>query len=67
VTLPFVGPQSAYTNLTGHPSLVTRCGFLNDRPKTIEFVGQPFQEEQLLQFGHAFERVTNAQDKWPRV
>jgi Asp-tRNA(Asn)/Glu-tRNA(Gln) amidotransferase A subunit family amidase len=67
VTLPFVGPQSAYTNLIGHPSLVTRCGFLNDRPKSIEFIGQPFREEQLLQFGHAFESITNAQDKWPRV
>jgi Asp-tRNA(Asn)/Glu-tRNA(Gln) amidotransferase A subunit family amidase len=67
VTLPFVGPQSSYTNLAGHPSLVTRCAFLNDRPKSIEFIGQPFREQQLLQFGHAFERVAKAQDKWPRL
>jgi Asp-tRNA(Asn)/Glu-tRNA(Gln) amidotransferase A subunit family amidase len=67
VTLPFVGPQSAYTNLTGHPSLVTRCGFLNDRPKSVEFIGQPFREGQLLQFGRVFERSTNAQDRWPRL
>lgn len=67
VTLPFVGPQSAYTNLTGHPSLVTRCGFLNDQPKSIEFVGQPFREEQLLQFGRAFERATNMQNRWPHL
>jgi Asp-tRNA(Asn)/Glu-tRNA(Gln) amidotransferase A subunit family amidase len=68
VTLPFVGPQSAYTNLTGHPSLVTRCGFLNERrPKSIEFVGQLFREDQLLQFGHAFERATNAHGQWPRL
>jgi Asp-tRNA(Asn)/Glu-tRNA(Gln) amidotransferase A subunit family amidase len=66
VTLPFVGPQSAYTNLTGHPSLVTRCGFLS-RPKSIEFIGQLFREAQLLQFSQAFERVTNARDKWPRL
>jgi Asp-tRNA(Asn)/Glu-tRNA(Gln) amidotransferase A subunit family amidase len=67
VTLPFVGPQSAYTNLTGHPSLVARCGFHNDRPKMIEFIGQPFREEQLLQFGHALERAMNVRDKWPRL
>jgi Asp-tRNA(Asn)/Glu-tRNA(Gln) amidotransferase A subunit family amidase len=67
VTLPFVGAQSAYTNLTGHPSLVTRCGFLKSRPKSIEFIGQPFREDQLLQFGHAFERASKAQDKWPRL
>jgi Asp-tRNA(Asn)/Glu-tRNA(Gln) amidotransferase A subunit family amidase len=67
VTLPFVGPQSAYTNLTGHPSLVTRCGFLNDRPKSIEFIGQPFREAQLLAFGHAFERAANVHSRWPHL
>ena len=67
VTLPFVGPQSAYTNLTGHPSLVTRCGFVDDRPKMIEFIGHLYREDQLLALCHAFERATDAHDRWPRV
>jgi Asp-tRNA(Asn)/Glu-tRNA(Gln) amidotransferase A subunit family amidase len=67
VTPPFVGPQSAYTNLTGHPSLVTRCGFVGDRPRSIEFIGRLFREDQLLQFAHAFELATAAQTRWPRL
>jgi Asp-tRNA(Asn)/Glu-tRNA(Gln) amidotransferase A subunit family amidase len=67
VTIPFVGPQSAYTNLTGHPSVVTRCGFVNERPKMIEFIGQLYRDHQLLQLAHAFERATNVSDRWPRL
>jgi hypothetical protein len=39
VTVPFRGPTLAFTNLTGHPSLVTRCGTKDGRPKMIEFIG----------------------------
>jgi Asp-tRNA(Asn)/Glu-tRNA(Gln) amidotransferase A subunit family amidase len=67
VTIPFVGPQSSYTNLTGHPSVVTRCGFINERPKTIEFIGQLYREDQLLAFAHRFERALNVNHKWPRL
>jgi Asp-tRNA(Asn)/Glu-tRNA(Gln) amidotransferase A subunit family amidase len=66
-TIPFIGPQSAYTNLTGHPSVVTRCGFMNERPKTIEFIGQLYREDQLLAFAHRFERALNVNGKWPRL
>ena len=67
VTIPFVGPQSAYTNLTGHPSVVTRCGFHNERPKSIEFIGQLYREDQLLQFAHHFELACDVNCKWPRL
>jgi Asp-tRNA(Asn)/Glu-tRNA(Gln) amidotransferase A subunit family amidase len=67
VTIPFVGPQSAYTNLTGHPSVITRCGVFNGRPKSIEFIGQLYQEERLLKFARAFERAADAQREWPRL
>jgi Asp-tRNA(Asn)/Glu-tRNA(Gln) amidotransferase A subunit family amidase len=67
VTIPFVGPQSSYTNLTGHPSVVTRCGFIKDRPKMIEFIGQPFREDLLLRFAREFERAIDQQAKWPRL
>ena len=55
VTIPFLGPQSAYTNLTGHPSVVTRCGFVEDRPKMLEFIGQLYREDQILLIAHAIE------------
>jgi Asp-tRNA(Asn)/Glu-tRNA(Gln) amidotransferase A subunit family amidase len=64
VTLPFVGPQSSYTNLTGHPSVVTRCGFVDERPKMIELIGQLYREDQVLLLAHAMERELQLSLKW---
>ena len=64
VTIPFVGPQSAYTNLCGQPSVVTRCGFVGDRPKMIEFVGQLYREDQVLLLAHAVEQKLKLAGKW---
>jgi aspartyl-tRNA(Asn)/glutamyl-tRNA(Gln) amidotransferase subunit A len=65
VTMPFAGPTMAFTNLTGHPSLVTRCGIANDLPASIEFIGQLYREDLLLRVGVAFEAATGANDVWP--
>ncbi len=67
VSIPFVGPQSSYTNLTGHPSVVTRCGFVGDRPKMIELIGPLYREDQPLLLAHAMEKVLGVQGKWPAV
>ncbi len=58
VTVPFQGPTLAYTNLTGHPTLVTRCGMLDGLPQSIEFVGALYREDAILRVAHAFERAT---------
>ena len=65
VTLPYVGPTIAYTNLTGHPSLVTRYGIHDGRPKLIEFIGQLYREDQVLTLAHAFERAMDLPKLWP--
>ena len=67
VTIPFVGPQSSYTNLTGHPSVVTRCGFVDKRPKMVEFIGQLYREDQILRMAHAFEHETGFQLPHPSL
>jgi Asp-tRNA(Asn)/Glu-tRNA(Gln) amidotransferase A subunit family amidase len=67
VTIPFVGPQSAYTNLTGHPSVVTRCGFVDDRPKMIELIGRLYREDQILLLAHALETELQIYSKHPRM
>jgi Asp-tRNA(Asn)/Glu-tRNA(Gln) amidotransferase A subunit family amidase len=67
VSIPFAGPQSSYTNLTGHPSVVTRCGFVGDRPKMIELIGQLYREDQPLLLAHAMEKVLGVQGKWPAM
>ena len=59
VTVPYVGPTIAYTNLTGHPSLVTRCGMRDGRPKMIEFIGALYREDAILRLGHAYEQATD--------
>jgi Asp-tRNA(Asn)/Glu-tRNA(Gln) amidotransferase A subunit family amidase len=67
LTIPFVGPQSSYTNLTGHPSVVTRCGFVDDRPKMIEIIGQLYREDQILLLAHALERELKIQSNHPEI
>jgi Asp-tRNA(Asn)/Glu-tRNA(Gln) amidotransferase A subunit family amidase len=58
VTVPFQGPTLAYTNLTGHPTLVTRCGMLDGLPQSIEFVGALYREDAILRVALAYERAT---------
>ncbi|HTE17431.1 MAG TPA: hypothetical protein VK689_03495 [Armatimonadota bacterium] len=58
VTVPLQGPTLAYTNLTGHPTLITRCGMLDGLPQSIEFVGALYREDAILRVGHAFESAT---------
>jgi Asp-tRNA(Asn)/Glu-tRNA(Gln) amidotransferase A subunit family amidase len=65
ITIPYVGSTVEYTNLTGHPSLVTRCGIFKGRPKLIEFVGQLYREDQILLLAHAFEKSSDFHKLWP--
>ena len=67
VTVPNVGPTLAHTNLTGHPSLVTRCGLAGGRPVSIEFVGQLYREDAILRVGHAYEQATMWHTQWPET
>lgn len=67
LTVPFAGPTMAYTNLTGHPSLVTRCGMRDGLPESIELIGGLYQEEALLRVGLAFEQATTWHRQWPDV
>jgi len=67
VTIPYVGATMAFTNLTGHPSLVTRCGMHDDRPRLIEFVGNLYREDAILCLAQAFERQNTFHSIWPSV
>ena len=55
----------AVTNLTGHPSVATRCGMLNKRPLTIEFIGKLYGESTLLRLAHAFSKAAVPTPAWP--
>ncbi len=48
------------TNLTGHPAVVTPCGFINNLPQSIMFTGNLYDEAAPLRVALAYERAT----KW---
>src|SRR5205823_10000982 len=70
ITIPYTGPTIAYTNLTGHPSVVTRCGLLDGpplQPLTIEFVGNLYREDAALRLAFAYEKATSWNKTWPQI
>jgi Asp-tRNA(Asn)/Glu-tRNA(Gln) amidotransferase A subunit family amidase len=48
------------TNLTGHPAVVTPCGFINNLPQAIMFTGNLYDEAAPLRVALAYESAT----KW---
>lgn len=55
VTQPFLTHQ----NMTGFPALAMPMGFTNEgMPTSIQFIGPPWEEAQVLRAGHAFEQAT---------
>jgi aspartyl-tRNA(Asn)/glutamyl-tRNA(Gln) amidotransferase subunit A len=55
ITMPFLTHQ----NMTGFPALVVPMGFSAEGlPMSIQFIGPPWEEAQVLRAGHAFEAAT---------
>jgi Asp-tRNA(Asn)/Glu-tRNA(Gln) amidotransferase A subunit family amidase len=54
------GPSLTVTNLSGHPQVVTPCGFVRGMPQGLLFTGRLYEEGVLLRVALAFERNT----KW---
>ena len=68
VTIPLLGPSLSYTNLTGHPEIVLRCGKTEDgMPVSVGLVGGLFQDDALLRVAHAFEKATGWNREWPNL
>ena len=55
------------TNLTGHPTLITRAGMDGRKPIMIEFTGQLYREDAILRVGHVFEQAMGTPGGWPRL
>ncbi|KAF0720575.1 Aste57867_215 [Aphanomyces stellatus] len=49
-----------YSAIAGYPILTVPLGYSSSVPFGISFVGKPFTEEKLLQYGYAFEQATKA-------
>ncbi len=46
------------TNLTGHPALAQKCGFVEGLPVALMFTGRLYEEATLLRAALAYERAT---------
>ena len=65
ISVPLEGPAIYITNLTGHPTVVTRCGTNKNMPESIEFIGGLDQEAAILRLAHAYEKATLHHKQWP--
>ena len=56
------------TNLTGHPEVVTPCGFAADgMPRGLGFYGRLYEEGTVARVAHAFQQVTDWHRRQPPV
>lgn len=67
LNVPFAGSTMLYTNFTGHPSLITRCGMRDGLPQSLEFVGDLYKEAEILRLALAFEQATEWHRQWPEL
>lgn len=54
------------TNLTGHPTVITRCGMVNGLPRMVEFTGRLCREDAALRVALAYEQATEWHKQWPK-
>jgi Asp-tRNA(Asn)/Glu-tRNA(Gln) amidotransferase A subunit family amidase len=57
---PAPGSMLQVTNLTGHPQIVTPCGFLNGLPLGLVFTGKLFEEGTAMRVAAEYQKAT----KW---
>ncbi|QQS49486.1 MAG: amidase [Acidobacteriota bacterium] len=55
------------TNLTGHPAVVTPCGFINNLPQAIMFTGNLYDEAAPLRVALAYQNATDWHMKYPKL
>lgn len=55
------------TNLTGHPAVVTPCGFINKLPQAIMFTGNLYDEAAPLRVAMAYQQATDWHKQYPKL
>ncbi len=61
------GASLVATNLTGHPAVCLKAGFVEKLPGSIMITGRLYEEATLLRIALAFERATPWKDRHPRL
>src|SRR5262249_44510708 len=55
------------TNLTGHPAIALKAGFIDNRPVELMITGRLYDEATVLRVALAFERGTDWHNRNPRL
>ncbi len=55
------------TNLTGHPAMAVKCGFINNTPRILMLTGQLYDEATMARVALAYEQATEWKDKHPTL
>jgi Asp-tRNA(Asn)/Glu-tRNA(Gln) amidotransferase A subunit family amidase len=66
VSPPF-GGLLLVTNLTGHPQIVTPCGFVNGLPQGLVFTGKLYEEGGPMRVAMTFEKATKWHTMHPKL
>jgi Asp-tRNA(Asn)/Glu-tRNA(Gln) amidotransferase A subunit family amidase len=61
------GAGLAQTNLTGHPAIALKCGFVNDLPRVLMVTGRLYDEGTICRIAHAYEQATDWKDRNPKL
>ncbi len=55
------------TNLTGHPALAIKAGFIGSRPRSLMITGRLYDEATVLRLGLAYEDATDWDAMHPKI
>jgi len=57
----------AATNLTGHPAIALKCGFVNNLPQTLMVTGRLYDEAAICRIALAYEQATDWTNRHPTL
>jgi Asp-tRNA(Asn)/Glu-tRNA(Gln) amidotransferase A subunit family amidase len=64
---PGTGGTLGATNLTGHPAIALKCGFIGGLPRPIMLTGRLYEEATICRIALAYEQATEWKDKHPTL
>jgi Asp-tRNA(Asn)/Glu-tRNA(Gln) amidotransferase A subunit family amidase len=64
---PAPGSTLGVTNLTGHPAIAVKAGFVDNRPVELMVTGRLYEEATVLRVALAYERATTWHTMHPKV
>jgi len=64
---PGTGGTLGATNLTGHPAIALKCGFIGGLPRPVMLTGRLYEEAAICRIALAFEQATEWKDRHPTL